>query len=190
LLLASNSPRRRELLACAGLKFETASPDVAERFDGDLTLRELTAWNAVRKGLSVARRHPRQVVLAADTLVAMQGTIIGKPRDLADAASILRRLSGQVHEVCSSVFVCHFARGRSIMFHEISRVRFRRLHQAQIESYLAKVNPLDKAGAYAAQGHGAEIIEEIEGSYTNVVGLPMEQTMEVLAQFGAKPKRA
>jgi septum formation protein len=190
LLLASNSPRRSELLAGAGLNFETASPDVAERFDGDLTLRELTAWNAVRKGLSVARRHPRQVVLAADTLVAMQGTIIGKPSDLADAARILRRLSGQVHEVCSSVFVCHFARGRSIMFHEISRVRFRRLHQVQIERYLSKVNPLDKAGAYAAQGHGAEIIEEIEGSYTNVVGLPMEQTMKVLAQFGAKPKRA
>jgi septum formation protein len=190
LLLASNSPRRRELLAGAGLKFETASPDVAERFDGDFTLRELTAWNAVRKGLSVARKHPHQVVLAADTLVAMQGTVIGKPRDLGDAARILRLLSGQVHEVCSSVFVCHLARGRSILFHEISRVRFRRLHQAQIESYLAKVNPLDKAGAYAAQGHGAEIIEKIEGSYTNVVGLPMEQTMEVLAQFGAKPRRA
>jgi nucleoside triphosphate pyrophosphatase len=188
LLLASNSPRRRELLACAGMKFETASPHVAERFDGDLTLRELTAWNAVRKALSVARRCPHRVVLAADTLVAIQGTIIGKPRDLADAARILRRLSGQIHEVCSAVFVCHLARGRSIMFHEISRVRFRRLHQSQIESYLAKVNPLDKAGAYAAQGQGAEIIEEIEGSYTNVVGLPMEQTMEVLAQFDAKPK--
>ena len=75
------------------------------------------------------------------------------------------------------------------MFHEISRVRFRHLHQAQIKNYLAKVNPLDKAGAYAAQGQGAEIIEEIEGSYTNVVGLPMERTIEVLAQFGAKPTR-
>jgi len=189
-LLASNSPRRRELLAGAGLKFETASSDVAERFDGDLTLRELTAWNAVRKGLSVARRHPYRVVLAADTLVAMQGAIIGKPRDWVDAARILRRLSGQVHEVCSSVFVCHLARGRSSLFHEISRVRFRRLQQAQIESYLAQVNPLDKAGAYAAQGRGAEIIEEVEGSFTNVVGLPMEQTMDVLAQFGVNPERA
>jgi septum formation protein len=189
LLLASNSPRRRELLATAGFEFESIAPGVAERFDLDLTLRELTALNATRKGMSIARTHPGDIVLAADTLVAIEGEIIGKPSDLRDAGRILRLLSGQVHEVCSSVFVCHLARGRSILFHEISRVRFRGLHQAQIESYLAKVNPLDKAGAYAAQGHGAEIIEKIEGSYTNVVGLPMEQTMEVLAQFGAKPKR-
>ena len=190
LLLASNSPRRRELLSAAGFEFESVAPEVAERFDLDLTLREITALNATRKGMSIARLQPGRVVLAADTLVAIDGEIIGKPNDLRDAARILRRLSGKIHEVCSSVFVCHLARRRSIMFYELSRVRFRRLHQAQIESYLAKVNPLDKAGAYAAQGQGAEIIEEIEGSYSNVVGLPMERTIEVLAQFGVKPKRA
>jgi septum formation protein len=188
LLLASNSPRRRELLTAAGFQFESVAPLITERLDPDLTLREITALNATRKGMAIARSHPGRIVLAADTLVAIEGEIIGKPNDLRDAARILRRLSGQVHEVCSSVFVCHLARGRSIMFHEISQVRFRRLNQAQIKSYLAKVNPLDKAGAYAAQGQGAEIIEEIKGSYTNVLGLPMEQTLNVLAQFGVKAK--
>ena len=103
LLLASNSPRRVELLTAAGFEFETISPGVAERFDVDLTLRELTALNALRKGMPVARAHPGHVVLAADTLVALGGKIIGKPSDLDDAAKILRRLSGQTHEVCSGV---------------------------------------------------------------------------------------
>ncbi len=106
---------------------------------------------------------------------------------MPDAAGMLRSLSGQTHDVCSAVFVCHLARGRASTFHELSRVRFRRLNEEQIERYLARINPLDKAGAYAAQGDGAEIIEKIEGSYTNVVGLPMEKTLTLLATFGIKP---
>ena len=104
------------------------------------------------------------------------------------AAQVLQHLSGRTHEVCSAVFICHFAAARSATFHEVSRVRFRRLSSATIENYLAKVNPLDKAGAYAAQGRGAEIIAKIDGSYTNVVGLPMEKTLAVLAQFGIHSK--
>jgi len=188
LLLASNSPRRRKLLGDAGFEFRSVAPDVAERFDVDLTLRELTALNAIRKALCVARTHPTKVVLAADTLVALGDQIIGKPADLKEAIAILRRLSGSVHEVCSSVFICHLAQARSTSFHEISRVRFRRLSEKEIERYIAQVDPLDKAGAYAAQGYGTEIIEKIEGSYTNVVGLPMEKTLAALAEFGIVPK--
>jgi len=190
LLLASNSPRRRELLAEAGFDFTTVAPRASERFDVDLTLRELTVFNAIRKAMSVARMHPRKIVLAADTLVGLDNQTIGKPKDRADAIVSLRRLSGRVHEVCSSVFICHFARGRSTSFQEISRVHFRKLSDAAIHAYIDKVNPLDKAGAYAAQGSGAEIIEKIEGSYTNVVGLPMEKTVVALAQFGINPKAA
>lgn len=190
LLLASNSPRRRELLTRAGFEFRVIASHVAERFDVDLTLAELTAWNALRKGLAVARKHPEDVILAADTLVALEGKIIGKPRDLADARKILRRLSGRTHEVCSSVFVCHLAYGRSTSFAEISRVRFHRLSARGIADYTSKVNPLDKAGAYAAQGHGAEIIAELTGSFSNVVGLPMEKTVLCLREFGIKPIRA
>jgi septum formation protein len=188
LVLASDSPRRAALLAEAGFDFETVSPRIEERFDVDLTLRELTMWNAIRKGTSVARMRPDRVVLAADTLIALEDKVIGKPADLSEAAQILRRLSGQTHEVCSAVFIYRFAAGQAATFHEFSSVRFRRLTEAKIDKYLAKVDPLDKAGAYAAQGCGAEIIAKIDGSYTNVVGLPMEKTVVALAQFGIQPK--
>jgi septum formation protein len=187
-VLASCSPRRAALLSEAGFGFETVAPRVAEKFDLDLTLRELTMWNAIRKGIRVARAYPDKIVLAADTLIALEDEVIGKPADLTEAAQILRRLSGRTHEVCSAVFVHRFSAGQPSAFHEISRVRFRRLSKAQIERYLAKVHPLDKAGAYAAQRHGTEIIAKIEGSYTNVVGLPMEKTAAALAKFGIQPK--
>ena len=200
LLLASNSPRRRALLAEAGFDFATVVLGTVERFDVDLTLRELTAFNAIRKAMSVARMHPGKIVLAADTLVALGHEIIGKPKDRAEAIVTLRRLSGRAHEVCSSVFICHVARARhgqsvrwrtrSTSFQEISRVYFRKLSDAAIRAYIDDVDPLDKAGAYAAQGRGVEIIEKIEGSYTNVVGLPMEKTVATLAKFGIRPKLA
>ena len=190
LLLASNSPRRRALLTEAGFDFESLSPEVSERSDVDLTARELTLGNAIRKGIWAARQHRDKIVLAADTLVVLDGSIIGKPKHLKEAAQILRRLSGRVHEVFSAVFICHLAAARSTTFHEISQVRFRPLDQSKIDNYLRKINPLDKAGAYTAQGHGSEIIEGIEGSFTNVVGLPMEKTTAALAQFGIKPKSA
>ena len=186
-LLASNSPRRRELLLEAGFNFEVFAPRVSERIDVDFTLRELTSLNAVRKAMAAAREHPKKIVLAADTLVAIDNQILGKPNDAGEAVAMLERLSGRVHDVCTSVFICHLARARSTSFSEMSRVRFRRLTRDAIEHYLARVNPLDKAGAYAAQGFGSEIIEKIEGSYTNVVGLPMEKTVPALAEFAIQP---
>lgn len=188
-LLASRSPRRVDLLTAAGFQFEIVSPNIAERADVDLTVRELTAWNALRKGMSIAQAHPDKVVLAADTLVALHGRVIGKPADLDEARKILRHLNGRIHQVCSAVFICHQAAGRSTSFHDVSQVRFRRLTDAMIDNYIAKINPLDKAGAYAAQGSGAEIIEKIAGSFTNVVGLPMEKAVPALAQFGVYPAR-
>ena len=155
--------------------------------DPHLTPREVTAWNAVAKGIAVARHYPREVVLAADTVVALQDEIIGKPTDFADAVRILLRLQGKSHHVYSSVLIVQLAAGRLQLVSEVSQVRFRRLSDNQIRTYLRKIDPLDKAGAYAAQGHGAEIIARIDGSYSNVVGLPMEQTMDMLNQFGIRP---
>ena len=188
LLLASNSPRRRELLVQAGFTLEIFAPKISERFDVDLTLRELTAFNAIRKGMAAARLRPNNIVLAADTLVAIDDHVLGKPKDREEAVTMLQRLSGRAHEVCTSVFICHLADAKSTSFHEISRVQFRRLGRGKIDNYLARVNPLDKAGAYAAQGFGSEIIEKIDGSYTNVVGLPIEKTIPALAEFGLAPK--
>jgi septum formation protein len=189
LLLASKSPRRRELLVQAGFTFEIFASKISERFDVDLTLRELTAFNAIRKGMAAARLRPNNIVLAADTLVAIDDHVLGKPEDREEAVAMLRRLSGRAHEVCTSVFICHLSAAKSTSFHEISRVQFRRLGRDKIANYLARVNPLDKAGAYAAQGFGSEIIEKIDGSYTNVVGLPIEKTIPALAEFGLAPKK-
>ena len=190
LVLASSSPRRAALLSEGGFEFEIASPRVAEKFDLTLTLRELTLWNAFRKGMSIAQTRSDAVVLAADTLIALENQIIGKPADLSEAARMLRSLSGRTHEVCSAVAIYQQTSGRSAVFHDISRVRFRRLNRAMIDKYVAKADPLDKAGAYAAQGSGAEIIAKINGSFTNVVGLPMEKTIDALAKFGIRPRKS
>ena len=188
-VLASGSPRRRHLLTKAGYEFEIVSPPEEEVGHAWFTIRELTICNATRKALRVAETLPDAVVLAADTLVTIDGHVLGKPIDIPDAVRILRRLSGRTHEVWTAVCIRHAARGKSHSFHEISRVHFRKLSDDVIHDYLAKVNPLDKAGAYAAQGHGTEIIERIDGSYSNVVGLPMEETARALTAFGVTPLR-
>lgn len=188
-VLASASPRRRALLEEAGYHFTACVPEVSEVLIRELTLHEIALRNATRKGLLAARALPEAIVLAADTLVAIGDEVIGKPADLDEAALILRQLSGRTHEVCSAVFICDRKGARSCAFHEISHVRFRRLSDAAIRDYLAKINPLDKAGAYAAQDYGPEIIARIDGSLTNVVGLPMEKTTAALRRFGIRPKR-
>ena len=184
-ILASNSPRRHALLRDAGYTFEVVVPAVSELLLVQLSLRELTIANATRKAMAVARTHPRRVVLAADTLVAMDGEIIGKPRDLGHARVILRQLSGRTHEVGTAVCIIS-PRGRTT-FAEISQVRFRKLTENAITRYFKVVNPIDKAGAYGAQGAGGNIIAAIAGSVTNVIGLPMERTTEVLTQVGIRP---
>jgi septum formation protein len=186
-VLASGSPRRRELLKKAGYDFEIVSPPDDEVSHACLTIRELTICNAARKAQRVSNALPAAVVLAADTLVTIDGAVLGKPLDLHDAVRMLQRLSGRTHEVWTAVSLRHAGRGKSHSFHETSRVHFRELSERAIRDYLAKVNPLDKAGAYAAQGHGTEIIEKIEGSYSNVVGLPMEETTRALRVFGVTP---
>ncbi len=190
LVLASASPRRRELLSAAGYEFEVVSPGVDELTHGWLTIRELTMWNAARKAGAASRLCGDAVVLAADTLVAIDGEVIGKPTNLEGAIAILHRLSGRTHEVWTGVRIVDPAQGKWQSFEEISRVQFRKLDERAIRDYLAKIDPLDKAGAYAAQGHGTEIIERIEGSYSNVVGLPMEKTSVALRAFGIMPSRS
>ena len=186
-VLASGSPRRRQLLEDAGYKFEVIVPPVEEISHGWFTIRELTVCNATRKALCVAQASPSAIVLGADTLVGLDDEVLGKPADLKEAAQILRRLSGRSHTVWTAVCLCYSASGKSRTFCVSSEVEFRDLTDRAIQDYFKKVNPLDKAGAYAAQGHGKEIILRIEGSYSNVVGLPMEETLPALAAFGIAP---
>jgi septum formation protein len=187
LVLASASPRRRQLLADAGYDFEVVAPVVEELQSENLTLREATCYNALRKGLGVARAHPDRVVLAADTLVALDQQVIGKPADRAEAARFLRMLSGRTHLVASGIFIAHLHRGRSLAFSVLSRVVFKALSDRMIEEYFATIDPLDKAGGYAAQGTGRAIIARIIGSRSNVIGLPLEKTGDALELFEIRP---
>jgi septum formation protein len=190
LVLASGSPRRQELLREAGYNFKIVRSGIEERLDPQLSLVEITLWNALRKGISVAHAHPDAVVLAADTLVSLDGEIIGKPRNMKDARAILRRMSGRTHQVCTGVFVGRRADSAFSVFHEVSHVTFKKLNEHGLRDYLSTVNPLDKAGAYAAQEEGAQIIAKIDGSRSNVVGLPMEQTVVALENVRVGPRNA
>ncbi len=189
LILASGSPRRRDLLEEAGYAFEVHPPDVAEREDADIEIRELTAWNARLKAEAVAIRFPEDVVIAADTLVLHRGEALGKPVDLAEAAKMLERLNGQTHHVFTAVCLVRRAIDREIEFAVSTAVTFRELTAEQRREYHALIDPLDKAGAYAAQDHGERIIRHTEGSFSNVVGLPMEElAIRLERDFAIRPQ--
>jgi len=186
LILASASPRRRELLGQLGIAFEVITADIDEhdaQSAPHLTPVELARDNALRKAQAVADLNPARWVLGADTVVARDGHLLGKPSSLDEAGKFLRLLSGHVHEVTTGC-VLIAPDSAAEVFHEISRVTFRVLSGDTIERYLAAVNVLDKAGAYALQEHGDWIIEGVEGSRANVIGLPVELLEKVLLRHG------
>jgi septum formation protein len=175
LILASASPRRSELLRGLGLRFAVVASDAGELESEHLTARELSLVNAHRKARAVAKRYPDATVLGADTVVSTESRIYGKPRDREEAFGMLTALQGRTHQVITGVCLVHLREHRERLFAEITEVRFRGLDDAAIRRYLEQVNPLDKAGGYAIQEHGDWIIEEISGSFTNVIGLPIER---------------
>lgn len=179
LILASSSPRRVKLLQEAGLVFDVIASPVDELHDASMDFRRLCEINAERKARDVATRHPGAWVIGADTLVSLDGIPLGKPRDLTEARAMLQSLSGRINHVCTGVCVIDPS-GTAHDFHELTEVEFRTLSDAQIADYMAKVNTLDKAGAYAAQEHGDDIITAIRGDFANVVGLPMTRLVEKL----------
>ena len=180
LILASASPRRAELLRLLELPFEIIPSDAPEAAHDELSPWELCQLNAHRKARAVAKKFPDALVLGADTLVFLKRKILGKPASLDDARRMLTRLQGRTHQVVTGVCLMHLRAHREGVFAVTTDVRFRRLFTAQIERYLAEVHALDKAGAYAIQEHGEWIVEEISGSFTNVVGLPLERVGEEL----------
>ena len=179
LILASGSPRRRDLLTEAGYEFQVIPSDAEEIHDASLSPPALTETNAKIKATPIADQHPDAVVLGADTLVFLDNEPLGKPSDMAEAEAMASRLVGKTHQVCTGVAFIHS--GATYSFHAITDVTFKALTEAEIKSYLTLINPLDKAGAYAAQEHGEKIIERTDGSYTNVVGLPMDEVKAALA---------
>jgi septum formation protein len=187
LILASSSPQRSQLLREARYDFVVQTTPTAELTVDFLTAAELTLLNACRKTFAVARTEPDAVVLGADTLVALGTSIFGKPVDLDEARGMLTRLSGMTHEVVTAITISTFSERRTLSAVIESEGRFRELSADSIDRYLSRIDPLNKAGAYAAQIDAQSVIEQIDGSFTNVVGLPMETVPKLLAQFGIHP---
>ncbi len=183
LVLASRSPRRVELLTRARYRFEVAPADIDERRLEGEPPRDLVRRLAREKAAAVSLRHPGAIVLGADTVVVIDGAVLGKPADDADAARMLRRLSGRAHEVLTGVALRapHGCRAgvRS------TRVFFRTLGPEEVAWYVASGEPADKAGGYAIQGRASRFVTRIEGSYANVVGLPVELVDRLLGELGA-----
>jgi septum formation protein len=175
LILASTSPRRAELLRQLQVEFRVMASDATEVMHEHLSPQEICQLNAHRKTRAVAKKIPDELVLGADTLVFLDDEILGKPRDLADARRMLKRLRGRTHQVVTGVCLMHLRTHRERIFAVSTDVLFRSFADATITDYLAAVNTLDKAGAYAIQQHGEWIVSEISGSFSNVVGLPLER---------------
>ena len=168
----------------AHLPFTVVVPDgIEELLDGHAP-DVLAIRNAERKADAVAAHHPEALIIGADTVVVLGHEVFGKPRDLNDAGQMLARLAGRPHDVLTGVCVVHRPFDMHLSFSERTRVWMRPLTGEQIRNYFTKMNPLDKAGGYAIQEHGEGIIERIEGSYTNVVGLPVERLLATLQRIG------
>lgn len=186
-ILASSSPRRRQLLESIGLAFDVIPSHVPEVHRSGEAPEEYVARLSRDKAHAIASEHPSQWVIAADTTVFLGDELLEKPADAADAARMLGTIAGQTHFVYTGVTLENVERGWRDTRVAETEVRMLPLSEAEIEWYVATGEPLDKAGAYAAQGIGAVFIESIHGSYTNVVGLPLATLFQMLRKAGMDP---
>lgn len=186
LILASGSPRRRELLDLMGLTYTVETPDVDESFSGrpSETVMEISR----RKAAAVAARHSDSIIIAADTLVFADGAL-GKPHTPERAKEMLRSLAGNWHHVYTGITVINTRSGRILRNVDKTRVHLVPMTEQEIDAYVATGEPLDKAGAYGIQGMGGMFMDRIDGSYSNVVGLPMSMLRIMLAQVGGVDER-
>ncbi|MEY4386110.1 MAG: hypothetical protein RLY20_1393 [Verrucomicrobiota bacterium] len=183
-ILASASPRRVELLRQVVFRFKVLPSEAPESEHEQFSPRELAMLNASRKARAIAKRFPDSLVIGADTVVALGTTFYAKPRNEADARRMLGELEGRAHAVVTGVCLLHLRAHRQAVFADHTTVRFHSLTGEEIRRYVERVHTLDKAGAYAIQEEGESIVDSIEGSYTNVVGLPVELLREELLRWG------
>lgn len=187
LILASASPRRRELLAELGVEFEVIVAEVTEHEEASTDPRVMVAHNAALKADWVAARHPEAIVLGADTTVFIENHALNKPRDLAETREMLRRLSGRTHTVFTGLAVRRGRDGLRLDDGAASEVTFKPITEAAIELYLSRVHTLDKAGGYGIQEHSELIVAGYTGSLSNIIGLPLETTKQLLTRCGLLP---
>lgn len=187
LILASASPRRRELLAQLGVPFDVIVADITEHEESSTDPRVMVTHNAALKAEWVSARHPDAVVLGADTTVFIDQHALNKPRDPAEAREMLRRLGGRTHTVFTGLALRRQTDGLEIDEGVASEVTFKPLDEPTIEEYLRRVHTLDKAGGYAIQEHSDLIVAGYRGSFSNIVGLPLETTKQILTRCGLLP---
>ncbi|MCD7032921.1 Maf family protein [Metabacillus sp. GX 13764] len=182
LILASGSPRRRELLSLIGLSFTVKKQEMEEVIEENAAPEEAASCLAYQKALLIAEKYPNAYVIGADTVVAAEGKILGKPISTEEAFEMLSMLSGKSHEVITGVSICF--NGKNKTFYEKTEVDFWPLAEEEIRRYIATGEPMDKAGAYGIQGKGSLLVKEIRGDYFAVVGLPLARTVRELKAMG------
>lgn len=186
LILASASPRRQELLTQAGIPFEVDPSRIAEIIDPSQSVAKNAKRLAQAKAEEVSKRHPHRWILAADTLGAIEGKILGKPETVQGAHRMLQLLSGKTHQIITAFTLLNKALSNSITRAVVTQVTFKTLSEKTIEAYIQTGEPLDKAAAYAIQGKGAALIETIEGDRDNVIGLPIRKLKNILQRVAWK----
>ena len=184
IILASASPRRKELLEKIGLRFEVEPSNYEEDMHSGLEPHEFAQKISLEKAKVVASKHKNAIVIAADTFVVFGGQILGKPHTEEDARKMLETISGNSHSVITGFSIIDTGKNKTLSKSVETKVYVRKLTMAEIDAYVKSKEPLDKAGAYAIQGLGAVIVERIEGDYFNVVGLPLSALTEALKEFG------
>ena len=184
IILASASPRRKELLEQIGLKFEVEPSNYEENLNSELEPRELAKSLSLKKAELVARNRKDALVIAADTFVVLEGKILGKPQTETIARKMLEAISGKQHSVITGFTIIDTGSHKALSRSVATKVYIRKLTSNEIDAYVKSKEPLDKAGAYAIQGLGSVIVEKIEGDYFNVVGLPLSALSESLKEFG------
>ena len=183
-VLASSSPRRREILEKTGLKFIVDAAEIYEDHGRRMRPAELAKIISLEKAKAVAARHPGSIIIAADTFGMLDDRLLGKPCDQEEARDMLKRMSGRRHRVITGFTILDTATGKTVSKAVETRVYFRELGKEEIAAYAGTGEPLDKAGAYAIQGLGAQLVERIEGDYYNVIGLPLSALAGELNKFG------
>lgn len=181
IILASSSPRRRQLLEMLRLPHRVLAPDVDESVRAGEAPERYVVRLARAKAQAVVRRAPGELVLAADTTVVLEGELFGKPANAGEAVAMLQRLQGRTHQVMTAVAAARDERVEHAL--DVSHVTFRPVDRSTLEAYAATGEPLDKAGAYAIQGLGAPLIERVEGDFFGVMGLPLRLALDLLARF-------
>ena len=186
LILASTSPRRRELLALLGVPFDVTIPSFEERLEADRTAIEQVQSFAQGKARSVARQKPEAIVLGSDTVIELDHDVLGKPADLAEARAMLRRLAGRDHYVHTAVALVCSARAIDVVALSTAVVLMKPFDERRHERYLATGESLGKAGAYSIQGEGGDLVDSINGDFPTVVGLPIHLVAQLLTQAGVR----